>query len=251
MPIEVNKKPFEIVHELKDEYKIPSFEEFMKTYESDEEVVKGYEDELEAKAVQGPQYGPGKKYFDAFYTSKIRDGLGLIVGKGEGRPTCKISCDSDKYIDDSYNYACAMIYAMGGDYKWTNRRGDASGRRGQSFYTIIKITNFWPDGSQRPRGAGMVHHYLIEKALGYEIDNSNFVCGAGFAWNNREFRATSYYMNQYNHNWSFCENDGSDKLSEYEEKIARFIWEKYKACGGNFDEKFTIPYDIDLDLRLG
>jgi len=60
-------------------------------------------------------------------------------------------------------------------------RGDARGRNGKSFYAIIKITNFWPGGSQRPRGAGMVHHYLIEKALGYEIDNSNFVCGAGFA----------------------------------------------------------------------
>jgi len=34
--INLNKpKPVEIVHELKDEYKIPSFEEFMKTYEGD------------------------------------------------------------------------------------------------------------------------------------------------------------------------------------------------------------------------
>ena len=46
MPIEANKKPVEIVHELKDEYKIPSFEEFMKNYESDEEVVRSYDDEL-------------------------------------------------------------------------------------------------------------------------------------------------------------------------------------------------------------
>ena len=35
MPIEV-KKPFETVQELKNE--IPSFEEFMKTYESDENL---------------------------------------------------------------------------------------------------------------------------------------------------------------------------------------------------------------------
>ena len=34
IPIEVNKKPFETVQELKDEYKIPSFEEFNKTYEN-------------------------------------------------------------------------------------------------------------------------------------------------------------------------------------------------------------------------
>jgi len=31
IPIEV-KKPVETVYELKDEYKVPSFEEFMKTY---------------------------------------------------------------------------------------------------------------------------------------------------------------------------------------------------------------------------
>ena len=33
IPIEVNKKPFETVCEIKNE--IPTFEEFMKTYESD------------------------------------------------------------------------------------------------------------------------------------------------------------------------------------------------------------------------
>ncbi len=33
IPIEVNKKPFETVYELKNEYEIPSFEEFMKDYE--------------------------------------------------------------------------------------------------------------------------------------------------------------------------------------------------------------------------
>lgn len=242
MPIEV-KKPFEVVQELKgDEYKVPSFEKFMKTYESDDKVIDSYEDEFNSQVVQGPQYGPGKRYFYELYR-KIRNKLGW--------PTIKISCDSDAYRnEEDYNYACAMIYAMNGEFKWENLRGDACGRNGKSFYVIIKITNFWPSGSQRPRGAGMVHHYLIEKALGYEIDNSNFVCGAGFAWNNKEFRATSYYMNQYNQNWSFCENDtSSDQLSEYEEKIARFIWEKYKECNGDFSKTYYIPDDIDRALR--
>ncbi len=35
IPIEVNKKPIELVQELKDEYKTPSYEEFLKNYESD------------------------------------------------------------------------------------------------------------------------------------------------------------------------------------------------------------------------
>ena len=39
IPSEI-KKPIEIVHKLKDkkEYQIPSFEEFMKTYENDENL---------------------------------------------------------------------------------------------------------------------------------------------------------------------------------------------------------------------
>jgi hypothetical protein len=47
IPIEVNKKPFETVYELKDEYEIPSFEEFMETYEADEKVIDSYRDEVE------------------------------------------------------------------------------------------------------------------------------------------------------------------------------------------------------------
>ena len=39
-------KPVETVYELKDEYKIPSWEEFAKDYESDENVVESYESEM-------------------------------------------------------------------------------------------------------------------------------------------------------------------------------------------------------------
>jgi len=38
IPIEVNKKPFETVYEIKDEYQVPSFEEFMKNYERGNKV---------------------------------------------------------------------------------------------------------------------------------------------------------------------------------------------------------------------
>jgi hypothetical protein len=46
IPIEVNKKPFQTVQELKDEYKVPSFEEFMETYEADDKVIDSYKDEV-------------------------------------------------------------------------------------------------------------------------------------------------------------------------------------------------------------
>jgi hypothetical protein len=60
IPIEVNKKPFEIVQEVKNE--IPSYEEFMKNYKTDKEVVDGYNGEFEGYGdirVKGTYYGPG------------------------------------------------------------------------------------------------------------------------------------------------------------------------------------------------
>jgi len=72
IPIEVNKKPFETVQELKDEYKVPSFEEFMETYEADEKVINSYRDEVEYVNGWAPKgSGPCKKSY------------------------CKCSCDKD------------------------------------------------------------------------------------------------------------------------------------------------------------
>ena len=41
-----NKKPFQTAQELKDEYKVPTYEEFMKGYENDEGINESYEDEI-------------------------------------------------------------------------------------------------------------------------------------------------------------------------------------------------------------
>jgi hypothetical protein len=62
IPIEVNKKPFETVCELKDEYKVPSFEEFMKGYNDDEKINDSYGGEFDSYGdvrVKGTYYGPG------------------------------------------------------------------------------------------------------------------------------------------------------------------------------------------------
>ena len=61
IPIEVNKKPFETVYELKDEYKVPSFEEFMKTYEPSEKVEFLAEAEYQDRVSHGPKFGPGNE----------------------------------------------------------------------------------------------------------------------------------------------------------------------------------------------
>ena len=58
IPIEVNKKPFETVYELKDE--IPSFEEFMKSYENDGNV--NYDDLSGGGVGEVRGYGPCERY---------------------------------------------------------------------------------------------------------------------------------------------------------------------------------------------
>jgi hypothetical protein len=61
IPIEV-KKPVETVYELKNEYEVPSFEEFMKTYNEKEGVNDNYRSEFDSYGdlrVKGTYYGPG------------------------------------------------------------------------------------------------------------------------------------------------------------------------------------------------
>ena len=61
-PIIENKKPVETVYELKEEYKIPSFEEFMKTYNEKEGINDNYQSEFDSYGdlrVKGTYYGPG------------------------------------------------------------------------------------------------------------------------------------------------------------------------------------------------
>jgi hypothetical protein len=54
-PIEVNKKAFETVYELKNE--TPSFEEFMKTYESNDSLL-NYDDLNSSCIGEAKGYGP-------------------------------------------------------------------------------------------------------------------------------------------------------------------------------------------------
>jgi len=57
IPIE-NKKPFETVYELKNE--VPSFEEFMKTYENDANL--NYDDLNGGNVGEAKGYGPCRRY---------------------------------------------------------------------------------------------------------------------------------------------------------------------------------------------
>jgi hypothetical protein len=58
IPMEVNKKPFETVYEIKNE--VPSFEEFMKDYKSDGNL--NYDDLSGGDIGSSKGYGPCERY---------------------------------------------------------------------------------------------------------------------------------------------------------------------------------------------
>ncbi|RHZ35953.1 hypothetical protein [endosymbiont GvMRE of Glomus versiforme] len=176
-------------------------------------------------------YGPGKRNFRDF-CRRIKDGLGVNAVTG------RISHDSDIYAPGN-NYAGAIIYAVDGEFVWMNSGGDTAGRRGRSFYVIIKNTNIWPpEAFNHPGG---VHGYLIHKALGFNMGNQDDrykLCAGGFAWMpNREpsLRFNSGTLNSINQNG--CESDGSLMLSPDEKDIVRYCWNEYtsRGVGHNFE----------------
>lgn len=59
MVIENQIPKTETIYELKEEYKVPSFEEFMKTYQPSEKSEFLAEAEYQDQALRGPQYGSG------------------------------------------------------------------------------------------------------------------------------------------------------------------------------------------------
>jgi len=92
IPVEVNKKPFETVQELKDEYKVPSFEEFMKNYNENKETVDSYEGEFESYGdvqVKGTYYGPG--FWDDIKGFVKPVTSGLLIAASVFPPTAAIA----------------------------------------------------------------------------------------------------------------------------------------------------------------
>jgi hypothetical protein len=63
MVIENQIPKTETVFELKDKYKVPSFEEFMESYESDRGVVDSYQAEFESYGDIGVEKGSGPCYY--------------------------------------------------------------------------------------------------------------------------------------------------------------------------------------------
>jgi len=82
-----NKKPVETVYELKNE--VPSFEEFMKTYEEDKGTVDSYDLEVDSYSdirVKGTYYGPG--FWDDFVKPVAS---GVLVAASWFPPTAPVA----------------------------------------------------------------------------------------------------------------------------------------------------------------
>lgn len=119
IPIEV-KKPFELVQELKDENKIPSYEEFLKNYESDGSL--NYEDEFGSYGnlgVKGTYYGPG--FWDDFLRPVTSVALAVSyvtplavvtvpASIGAGVAGAAMALSDDK---DVKNVGCQMLGVVG------------------------------------------------------------------------------------------------------------------------------------------
>lgn len=201
--------------------------------EKGQKVAESYQDQYEAEASQGPQYGPGRQNFKSLYRS---------VKSQLGRPSCKVSFFSDNF-DSSKNYAGMIVYAVNGSFNWMNTGGRASGYKGRSFYIIVQCTNNWPSDVLRDVGQGRVHHYLIKNTLGFDYDQ-DLVCCGGFSYVNGSLKFSSVWLN--GRNQVGCSSDGSKYLSGPEQTLVEYCFEQYKSRGRN--STFSIPDYIDRQL---
>lgn len=239
IPIEV-KKPFETVYEIKNEF--PSFEEFMKTYEFDDKVVESYEDELEAKAVQGSQYGPGKSNF-GYLCGEIKSELGSSL-------TCRVSCDSD-YFYESSTYSGAIVYMIKGSARWRVSSGKACGRDGRAFYMIVRCTDGWERYPERHGiGGGIYHGYIIKDEFGHDLGvrenkeerEKNIINCGGFAWMpsySPKLQFISGTLNTVDQKGYGGISNGSRELSSGEKELVEYCFRKYRSEGPS--STFNIP----------
>ncbi|CAG8653313.1 11413_t:CDS:2, partial [Ambispora gerdemannii] len=104
-----NKKPFETAQELRDEYQVPSFEEFMKTYENDEQVNDNYELEIDSYGDIGTPkgYGPGPNQSIPIFPDHVDCGIRDIINNPIRREMNKQFEENllPKYIDSIKNNA--------------------------------------------------------------------------------------------------------------------------------------------------
>jgi hypothetical protein len=90
--IKENYQKVEEIREIDSKYETPSFEEFMKTYNENKEIVDNYENEFESYGdvrVKGTYYGPG--FWDDIKGFVKPVASGLLIAASVFPPTAAIA----------------------------------------------------------------------------------------------------------------------------------------------------------------
>lgn len=219
----IPKENFPKIEEIREiNTEIPSYKEFLETYQNDKLLESSYRDEYEAKVAQGSQYGPGKSDFSGL-CSRIKNNLGSDL-------VCKISCNSDPFYSWK-DYVGVIAYAVNGRFEWdiSDGRGCSHrrGHRGRSFYVIVRNTdNLGSDGI----GVGGFFRTIIKDEFGIDLNyNNNVICCGGFGWKDGILRFNSYALNSADQ--IGCNSDGSSELSFYEKRLTEYCFNEYKTKG--------------------
>ncbi|RIA80929.1 hypothetical protein C1645_837844, partial [Glomus cerebriforme] len=133
------QKPVEIVHELKTDYEVPSFEEFMKDYQADENL--NYDDLSGGDIGTQESYGPfhGADNGDAWISNKAR-----------------IKCDKSNCINDEIKYV---------RFACSRHRGERVSSSGSFTYAVLLAIN------RKNAGDNNVDNKLMDDLLGHLYRN--------------------------------------------------------------------------------
>ena len=175
IPIEVNKKPFETVYEIKNETQsvvgdqIPSFEEFMESYEGDERVNESYSDEIKSYGDMGMP-----KNFDPCYTCSCYNSFSIVLKSEWGadhqyffgiplNETPKRSIDP--FSDEARTFISSITtncHNMSGIWQSGYMR---IGIRLDNTDQAEELLRHFASGNLKVRGRGNVHHRGAENVI--------------------------------------------------------------------------------------
>lgn len=165
------ERPVETVYEIKgDEYKVPSFEEFMESYERDEKVENSYADELESYNEVGVDKGYGPCYSCGSYSATFNVVLkaewgadhqyifGIPLTETPKRSIDPFSNGAETFIDS----VLTNYHNMSGIWQDGYMR---IGIKLTSTSQAEELLRHFANGNLKVRGRGNVHHRGAENVL--------------------------------------------------------------------------------------
>lgn len=104
--------------------------------------------------------------------------------------TIHISCKSDTFRGNNYNYAGVIIYKHNGKVEWKT----PNGTRCKSGYVVIQDTDKQEVKQWRGKTDGVVHGAVYRNVFGEDVDTTN-VIGEGFSIQSGLFKVNSGVFN--------------------------------------------------------